>query len=129
MCIPLIGGSEIICGRLENFEAAVFYEDTESRRVKAARLDKGQGGQLNGFIERCGRRAPMPIPLQHLFDTTLTTLGVAEALGNSGCSAIDELGRAWSALSPTSRRCRFRDGFSRQAVRPPSAVRRGRTRR
>jgi predicted dehydrogenase len=93
--LEVFGGG--CAARLENFEAAVFYEDSDSRRVKAARLDKGQGAQLNAFIEAVRRRAPMPIPLECLFDTTLTTLGVAEAFGGSGSTEIGEL---WSRLDP-----------------------------
>jgi hypothetical protein len=39
----------------------------------------------------------MPIPLECLFDTTLTTLAVAQALGNGGFADIREL---WSRLEP-----------------------------
>jgi hypothetical protein len=66
--------------------------------VKSSRLDKGQGAQLNAFIAAVQRRAPMPIPLECLFDTTLTTLGVAQALGSSQCI---ELGELWSSLERT----------------------------
>ncbi len=91
--LEVFGGG--CAGRLENFESVVFHENTDSRRVKSSRLDKGQGAQLNAFIDAVQRREPMPIPLECLFDTTLTTLAVAEALGNSGCAEISEL---WSRL-------------------------------
>ncbi len=81
--------------RLENFESVALYGDTDLRRVKSSRLDKGQGAQLDAFIEAVERGAPMPIPLECLFDTTLTTLGVAQALGSSQRTEIGEL---WSRL-------------------------------
>jgi predicted dehydrogenase len=93
--LEVFGGGS--AGRLENFEAVAFYGDTDLRRVKASRLDKGQGAQLNAFIEAVQRNAPMPIPLECLFDTTLTTLGVAQACGNTGFADIREL---WSRLEP-----------------------------
>jgi predicted dehydrogenase/threonine dehydrogenase-like Zn-dependent dehydrogenase len=91
--LEVFGGG--CAARLENFEAVGFYGDTDSRRVKSSRLDKGQGAQLNAFIAAAQGRAPMPIPLECLFDTTLTTLGVAQALGNSGVTDVREL---WSRL-------------------------------
>lgn len=94
--LEVFGGG--CAARLENFESVVFYEATDSRRVKSSRVDKGQGAQLSAFIEAVQRRAPMPVPLECLFDTTLTTLGVAQALGNSGCAEIGEL---WSRLERT----------------------------
>jgi len=94
--LEVFGGG--CAARLENFEAVGFYGDADSRRVKSSRLDKGQGAQLNAFIAAVQRRAPMPIPLECLFDTTLTTLGVAQALGSSQCI---ELGELWSSLERT----------------------------
>jgi predicted dehydrogenase/threonine dehydrogenase-like Zn-dependent dehydrogenase len=93
--LEVFGGG--CAARLENFEAVAFYGDTDTRRVKSSRLDKGQGAQLSAFIAAVQGRAPMPIPLECLFDTTLTTLGVAQALGNSGFVDIREL---WSRLEP-----------------------------
>ena len=93
--LEVFGGGR--AARLENFESVGFYGDTDLRRVKASRLDKGQGAQLNAFIEAVQRDAPMPIPLECLFDTTLTTLAVAQALGNTGFVDIREL---WSRLEP-----------------------------
>ena len=94
--LEVFGGG--CAARLENFEAVGFYGDADSRRVKSSRLDKGQGAQLNAFIAAVQRRAPMPIPLECLFDTTLTTLGVAQALGSSQCIGLGEL---WSSLERT----------------------------
>lgn len=94
--LEVFGGG--CAARLENFEAVAFYGDTDSRRVKSSRLDKGQGAQLNAFIAAVQQGAPMPIPLECLFDTTLTTLGVAQALGSSQCIEIGEL---WSRLERT----------------------------
>ena len=93
--LEVFGGG--CAARLENFETVGFYGDTDSRRVKSSRLDKGQGAQLNAFIAAVQGRAPMPIPLECLFDTTLTTLGVAQALGNSGFADIRAL---WSGVEP-----------------------------
>jgi len=94
--LEVFGGG--CAARLENFESVAFYGDTDLRRVKSSRLDKGQGAQLSAFIEAVQGRAPMPIPLECLFDTTLTTLGVAQALGSSQCT---ELGELWSRLERT----------------------------
>ena len=59
--------------QLSNFETLQFFERSKADKVRVAR-DKGQATQLASFVDAVRTGGPMPISLESLFDTTLTTL-------------------------------------------------------
>ena len=69
--VEVFGGG--LTAQLENFETLEFFERSKVDRVRVAR-DKGQANQLASFIDAVRTGAPMPISLETLFDTTLTSL-------------------------------------------------------
>jgi predicted dehydrogenase/threonine dehydrogenase-like Zn-dependent dehydrogenase len=66
--------------QLQNFESLWFFDQTEQERTRAMRVDKGQQSELNAFVESAISGAAMPIPVDSLFDTTLTTLAAMESV-------------------------------------------------
>ncbi|HXY39381.1 MAG TPA: Gfo/Idh/MocA family oxidoreductase, partial [Vicinamibacteria bacterium] len=65
--------------RLHNFAELEVYEG-DGRRRRRARLDKGQRAEMQAFVDAVRTAAPMPVPVDSLFDTTLATLAVDESL-------------------------------------------------
>ena len=65
--------------QLHNFASLEVYEG-DGHRVRRARLDKGQQGEMAAFVQAVRSGGPMPIDVDSLFDTTLATLAVDESL-------------------------------------------------
>jgi predicted dehydrogenase/threonine dehydrogenase-like Zn-dependent dehydrogenase len=68
--VEVFGGG--CTARLNNFETLEFFESTKTQKVRVAR-DKGQANELASFVDAVRTGRPMPISLEILFDTTLTT--------------------------------------------------------
>jgi hypothetical protein len=51
--------------------------------------DKGQANQLAAFVDAVRAGRPMPISLESLFDTTLTTLASLESLQTTSVVDMD----------------------------------------
>jgi predicted dehydrogenase/threonine dehydrogenase-like Zn-dependent dehydrogenase len=69
--VEVFGGG--LTAQLDNFETLEFFERSKVDKVRTGR-DKGQASQLAAFVDAVRTGAPMPIPLETLFDTTLTSL-------------------------------------------------------
>jgi predicted dehydrogenase len=69
--MEVFGGG--VTAQLENFATLEFFDRSKVDKVRAGR-DKGQADQLASFIDAVRTGSPMPISLESLFDTTLTTL-------------------------------------------------------
>ena len=76
--LEVFGGG--VAAQLDNFESLSLFDGVEKHRAKAARVDKGQKHELLAFIEAAKTGAPMPIAVESLFDTTLTTLAAVRSL-------------------------------------------------
>jgi polar amino acid transport system substrate-binding protein len=75
----IFGGG--MTARLENFEALRFYySGTQEKKRFMRGVDKGQRGELESFVESVRIGSSMPIPVESLIDTTLTTLAVMESV-------------------------------------------------
>lgn len=75
--IEVFGGG--VTSQLHNFESLTFYDGSSRKRMRDMRVDKGQRGELEAFADAVRAGRPMPIPIDSLFDTTLTTLAAVEA--------------------------------------------------
>jgi len=72
--VEIFGGG--CTAQLDNFATLTLYRGSERRRRRLGRADKGQKAELEAFVEAVRSGAPMPIPLESLFDTTLATFAV-----------------------------------------------------
>lgn len=66
--------------QLQNFETLWRFDQHRQRRLRSGVIDKGQANELAAFVEAVHTGAAMPIPLDSLFDTTLTTLAAMESI-------------------------------------------------
>jgi predicted dehydrogenase len=76
--VEVFGGG--MTAQLHNFESFDLFHDTGHERSRVMRVDKGQKGELEAFVGAARATAPMPIPIDDLFDTTLTTLAVMKSI-------------------------------------------------
>jgi predicted dehydrogenase len=88
--IEVFGGCRTV--QMDNFESFALFENARRKNSKMARLDKGQKDELQAFVQAVKTSSPMPISIDCLFDTTLTTLAAISAL-KSKCSI--ELSKYW----------------------------------
>jgi predicted dehydrogenase len=65
--------------QLSNFETLTFFDRSKADKVRVAH-DKGQANQLAAFVDAVRTGTPMPISLETLFDTTLTTLAALRSV-------------------------------------------------
>lgn len=75
--LEVFGGG--LTAQLNNFETLTFFDKHRQSRLHLSR-DKGQAGELNGFVDAVQRSAPMPIALDVLLDTTLSTLAALQSV-------------------------------------------------
>jgi predicted dehydrogenase/NADPH-dependent curcumin reductase CurA len=75
--IEVFGGG--ITGQLHNFESLVMSDSDRRSTTKAMNVDKGQKNELKAFVRAAIEGTEMPISVDSLFDTTLTTLAAAES--------------------------------------------------
>ncbi|MGQ0749533.1 MAG: bi-domain-containing oxidoreductase [Betaproteobacteria bacterium] len=74
--LEVFGGG--MTAQLNNFESLLVF-DHDKRHKTNMRIDKGQEGELHAFVQAVKTGGAMPIPLESLLDTTLTTLLIEEA--------------------------------------------------
>lgn len=79
--LEVFGGGKT--ARLHNFAELELYDGDTRRRVSAG-LDKGQRAEMAAFVEAVVSGGPMPVPIDVLFDTTLSTLAAEESLRAGG---------------------------------------------
>jgi predicted dehydrogenase/threonine dehydrogenase-like Zn-dependent dehydrogenase len=65
--------------QLQNFESLVTYENEKQDTLRARVVDKGQRHELEAFVSAAKTGSAMPIPVESLFDTTLTTIAALES--------------------------------------------------
>lgn len=66
--------------QLHNFESLTIFKGTQQRKIKARGIDKGQKEEMNAFVTAVKSGLAMPISINSLMDTTLTTLAIEESL-------------------------------------------------
>lgn len=76
--LEVFGGNRTV--QLHNFEYLRIYEGDRKRDVKAGKLDKGQKNEVHEFVTAVREGADMPITMDSLIDTTITTLATEESL-------------------------------------------------
>jgi predicted dehydrogenase len=92
--LEVFGGGQT--AQLSNFESLVFFAGNDRRKANASSLDKGQKQELRAFVDSVKTGAPLPISLQSLFDTTLSTLA-AETSSLTGARIV--LSEFWQPRS------------------------------
>jgi hypothetical protein len=70
--LEVFGGGQ--AAQLHNFESLILYPQSERRKIGQGKLDKGQKNEMEAFINAVKTAGPMPISVDSLFDTTITTL-------------------------------------------------------
>jgi predicted dehydrogenase/threonine dehydrogenase-like Zn-dependent dehydrogenase len=75
--LEVFGGG--LTAQLNNFESLTMFEGDRQKKTNM-RVDKGQKSELEAFVRGVISGGEIPISVESLFDTTLTTLGVTEAL-------------------------------------------------
>jgi hypothetical protein len=76
--LELFGGGKT--AQLNNFESLALFNQDNQKTIKAMRADKGQKSELEALIQAVKTGGPMPIPIESLFDTTLTTLAAMKSV-------------------------------------------------
>lgn len=76
--LELFGGGRT--AQLNNFESLALFDQDNQKILKAGRVDKGQKSELEALIQAVKTGGPMPIPIESLFDTTLTTLAAMKSV-------------------------------------------------
>lgn len=76
--LEIFGGGKT--AQLNNYESLVLFDHEDQKKIKPGRVDKGQKGELEELIHAVRTGGPMPIPLETLFDTTLTTLAAIKSV-------------------------------------------------
>ena len=76
--LEIYGGGCTI--QLHNFEALTIFQGNEQRKIKARGINKGQKEEMHAFVSAIKSGSEMPISLDNLLDTTLTTIAIAESL-------------------------------------------------
>jgi predicted dehydrogenase len=66
--------------QLNNFESLMLFEHEKQEKISSAGVDKGQKEELREFVRVAKSGAAMPIPVDSLFDTTLTTFAALESI-------------------------------------------------
>jgi predicted dehydrogenase len=84
--VEVFGGGST--AQLTNFEALTFFDRARAEKVRVAH-DKGQANQLAAFVDAVRAGRPMPISLESLFDTTLTTLASMESVQTTSVVDMD----------------------------------------
>jgi predicted dehydrogenase/threonine dehydrogenase-like Zn-dependent dehydrogenase len=89
--IEVFGGG--VTAQIENFESLRFFEkDGKVRRVSMP-VDKGQKNEMGTFVRCAAGAGAMPITVESLFDTSLTTLAVAESIRSGKPVVLRDLWR------------------------------------
>ena len=86
--IEIFGGGK--AAQLNNFESLAILEGDRKKAIKKMRVDKGQKEELEAFIMAARTGAPMPIPVDSLFDTTLATLAAEKSLQTAKPVALSD---------------------------------------
>jgi predicted dehydrogenase/threonine dehydrogenase-like Zn-dependent dehydrogenase len=76
--LEVFGGGRT--AQLNNFRWLTLFEDRARHKVKVRALNKGHKQELHAFVSAVKSGREMPIPLDSLLHTTLTTLAVTESL-------------------------------------------------
>jgi len=76
--LELFGGGRTV--QLNNFESLALFDQDNQKIIKAGRADKGQKSELEALFQAVKTGGPMPIPIESLFDTTLTTLAAIKSV-------------------------------------------------
>ncbi len=76
--LEVFGGG--MTAQLHNFESIVFFGNNTRKQIKSLRVEKGQSNEIMEFVEAVRNGNQMPISVESLFDTTLTTLAISESL-------------------------------------------------
>jgi predicted dehydrogenase len=66
--------------RLDNFRDSTVWAGRRRSNTRSRGQDKGQSRQVAQFAEACRTGGPMPISLESLLATTLTTIAVGESI-------------------------------------------------
>jgi predicted dehydrogenase len=74
-------GRTAIC---DDFRKSHFHESNRRHTQSLFRQDKGYGEEIHCFLEAIAGRAPIPIPYQSLWATTLATFRIRESLSRGG---------------------------------------------
>ena len=85
--MEVFGGG--LTAQLRELRDARVLRPQQGRQVRAGR-DKGQAAQLASFIEAVRTGSPMPISLETLFDTTLTTLASLYSVQTQSVIAMED---------------------------------------
>ena len=75
--LEIFGGG--CTAQLHNFESLTIFEGNSWRRLKRARLQKGQKEEIDTFIRAVKSGSDMPISVDSLLDTTLATLAAVQS--------------------------------------------------
>lgn len=78
--LEIFGGGRTV--QLHNFEHMVVYEGAGRKTIKSRSTGKGQKEEIERFVSAVRSGAEMPISLESIFDTTLTTLAAADSIRN-----------------------------------------------
>ena len=76
--IEVFGGHR--AAHIDNFRRAHLHQRNRRRRIRHWRQNLGYREELDAFLSAVATGAPMPIPLDDLLATSLTTLRVVESL-------------------------------------------------
>lgn len=76
--LEIFGGG--MTAQLNNFESVIFFDDKRRKRVGLMGVDKGQQAELAAFVDAARTGAAIPIPVENIFDTTLTTLAAMDSI-------------------------------------------------
>lgn len=91
--LEVFGGGQ--AAQLQNFESLIIYPQNDRKKTGAGRVDKGQKNEMEAFVRAVKTGEPMPISIDSLFDTTLTTLATVKSLQTN---ARVDLASFWVAV-------------------------------
>ncbi|MBZ5668192.1 MAG: bi-domain-containing oxidoreductase [Acidobacteriia bacterium] len=78
-------GRTAIC---DDFRKSFFHHSNHGRAKSLFRQDKGHEEEVRCFIDAVSGKAPMPIPFQSLWATTLATFRIRESLFGGGARLV-----------------------------------------
>jgi predicted dehydrogenase len=78
-------GRTAIC---DDFRKSVFYQANRRQTRTLFRQDKGHEAEVKRFIDAVTGKAPMPIPFQDLWATTLATFRIRQSLIGGGARLV-----------------------------------------
>jgi predicted dehydrogenase len=78
-------GRTAIC---DDFRKSVFHRSNHRHTQSLFRQDKGHEEEVRRFIDAVAGKAPMPIPFQSLWATTLATFRIRESLFGGGARIV-----------------------------------------